>query len=120
MAQPVGRPRASTSQVTTTKGPGRVKTYHPKIIGLKKFLKSCRSRNIDSVVSDAKISLSFQVQIHISEQYYLGWSESSTRIAYFELHEHEENYGVVKVMVPSRHFSNFVFSSFFLRNNYFS
>lgn len=48
-----------------------METHHSKNIGAEKFLKSCRSRNVDRVESIAKIYLPFQVQAHISEKYYL-------------------------------------------------
>lgn len=79
-----------------SKGPERMEMYHPKMIGFEKFLKSCRSRNVDSVESMAKITLPFKVQTHISEKYHLGWNDNTARIVYVELRGHEENYGAVK------------------------
>lgn len=66
------------------------------MIGFEKLLKSCRSRNVDSVESVTKTALSFQVQTHWSENYHSGWSGSTYRTVYVKLREHEENYGAVK------------------------
>lgn len=72
-----------------------IETFHPKLIGFEHFLKSYRSRSIDSVESIATIHLPVQVQTHISEKYNSGWSNSTARIVYIELSCHEGHYGTV-------------------------
>lgn len=81
--------------------------YHLKMAGFEKFLKSCRSQNVDSVESVAKITLPFQVHTHMSEKYHLGWSDITATIVHVGLRKHEESYGVVMVMGRRRYFSKF-------------
>lgn len=65
--------------------------YNPRTIGFEIFLKSCHSRNVDSLQSVAKITLPFQVQTHISKKYHLGCNDSVAIILYIDLRDHDEN-----------------------------
>lgn len=81
----------------TSKGSDRIKLYHTNLIGFKQILKRCRSGSADSVESTVKTSLQFQVQTHISQNYNLGWSDTSAGVVYVELRGKKEQYGTVHV-----------------------
>lgn len=72
---------------------GRIKAYHPKLVGFVHHLKSFKSRNIDSVESRAGIAFSFHVQIYISQTFNYGWCESSARVGFVKLRGQEERCG---------------------------
>lgn len=75
----------------------RIKIYLAKLIRFEHYLKSCRSRNIDSAESTDRICLPFQVQKHLFGKYNLGWCHSLARKVYAKLRRHEEQYGSLKV-----------------------
>lgn len=80
-----------------SEGSDRLENYHPKLLGFKHFLKSCRSSNTDSLVSTVEIRLPFQAQTHIAEKYNLRWAYSNARVVYIELRGHDEPYSASAV-----------------------
>lgn len=73
-----------------------IEMYHPKLVGLEHFMKSCISRNTDSVQYSARTNIPFQLQTHISEKCNIEWGGSSTRVVYEKLCGHEEQYDAVQ------------------------
>lgn len=53
-------------------------------------------RNTNSVQSTSRITLLFQVQPQIFENYYYGWTNSQTWVAYVVPHDTEDRYSAVK------------------------
>lgn len=70
--------------------------YYPNSCGFDRFLKSCRSHNIENVEYTVRINLAFHVQSHIAEEYNLEWTDSSARVVYVEFRGQEEHYGAVQ------------------------
>lgn len=73
-----------------------IESYHPKLIGFERFLKSYRTRGTYKMEFKARIDLTCQVQTHIFENVNLGWSESIAKVVYVELRGQEDQYGAAQ------------------------